>query len=214
MEAIEAIPVRSEKKSKRDGWSDKLCKDRYRSYPFNPEVAARICEEVTKGKTVEKIGQIKGFPPSWQIRAWCRYEQGFKEAMQEARKDRSEYFHDKVIEEAEACKLKSKVGPAKVKIDAYKWAAEKGDPQNYGRKTVVEGNEDRPVRIIVDTGIRRDAIEFDSRSGERIESKGKLHDQSTDRPEGEGEKEGSVPVEPEVLLRDETGSDGERCQKN
>jgi hypothetical protein len=139
---------------------------RYRTWPFNEVVAAKICEEVVKGSTVEEVGSLKGFPPAYMIRYWCRFNPEFKEDMASARKERSEYYHDKLVQIALETNLKSKVAINKLKIDTLKWAAQTGDPAQYGPKQVIEGNPDKPIHFIVDTGIRRQVTVGNTGSGQ------------------------------------------------
>jgi hypothetical protein len=82
---------------------------------------------------------------------WARKHPDFGDALKNAREDRAEYYHDKVIETVEALKEKDDVPVVKEQVAAYKWAAEKGNPNRYGKSTA-EGSVGN-VTIIVDTGI-------------------------------------------------------------
>jgi hypothetical protein len=80
----------------------------------------------------------------------------FDEEIKLARKQRAEYYHDKVIDLAEKITDDDNVAVAKFKADQYRWAAEKGDPASYGNKIEHTGSNVAPS-IIVFTGIDRSA---------------------------------------------------------
>jgi hypothetical protein len=104
---------------------------------------------------------MDGMPPIHILRYWMESHKDFREQYKAAKKFRAEYYADLVAETADQTNKKSQVGPAKVKLSAWKWLAEKGNPEDYGNKTVVEGG--KPIRIMIDTGIRRPEIEVKSK---------------------------------------------------
>lgn len=170
-EGVEAFTDKEKKSIEKNGYTTKVQRPatgmgsgRYKLWPFNPTLSARICYEVQKGHTVEQIGKKKGFPPAYIIKLWTRTNRKFYEEMQQARRERAEYFHDQIIEIANGITKKSEVAVAKTKLSAFKWAAEKGNPEQYGQKQIHEGNPDKPITILIDTGIRRDAIDVSGSS--------------------------------------------------
>jgi len=122
---------------------------------FSQILSDIICDKIVNGgKTITKICNEKGMPDYRSVCYWRRTKPEFKEALHQAKLDRAESYHDKVLEEADTVdetNSKSK----KVKIDALKWAASVGNPSEYSSQTKVVGDKDAPVQIIVDTGIRR-----------------------------------------------------------
>jgi hypothetical protein len=124
-------------------------------YPFNHVTAELICRYITEGKTIIEIGKMEGMPPQHIIFQWKRRHPEFKAQVNEARKDRAEYFADLAIEEAAHAK-EAKVQSDRLRVDTYKWAAEVGDRDTYGRSTKITGDPNAPIGFIIDTGIRRD----------------------------------------------------------
>lgn len=124
-------------------------------WPYSEVTAAHVCQLVTEGNTIADIGLMEGLPPSNVIWAWRRKYKQFDEEMKLARQARAEHYHDKVFEIVKDLN-EGNHKSARVKIDAYKWGAQVGDPQTFGQKTVHEGNPDNPIAIMVDTGIRRE----------------------------------------------------------
>jgi hypothetical protein len=73
-------------------------------------------------------------PESSRIYAWLSLHPEFRIRYEQARKQRADVFHDLVIEEARNAISKDDVPVAKLRIDSYKWAAEKASPDYYGKK--------------------------------------------------------------------------------
>jgi len=107
---------------------------------YSLEIGAAIVDLVRQGNTLVKIGKMKGFPNVSTIYRWGMLHPDFKEKIELARKDRAEYFHDKVIETIEEVSCKEDVPAAKLKVDGYRWAAEKGDKDRYGNSSKIDIN--------------------------------------------------------------------------
>lgn len=124
-------------------------------YPYNQITAELICRFVREGKTLLAISQMEGMPPRHAIFTWkARYPE-FKALVDQAKKDRAEYFADLAIEEAENSK-ESRVQSDRLRTETYKWAAEVGDREQFGRSMKHTGDPAAPLGFIIDTGIRRD----------------------------------------------------------
>jgi len=113
-----------------------------------------ICQKYMEGKTMAEISKLDGVPPKHIIYQWKRKQPDFRKQLIAAKEDRAEYFHDELIDEARSITHKSEAPVAKVKIDALKWAAERGNPKEYG-VIKEEQKAPGPLQIIIDTGIRR-----------------------------------------------------------
>lgn len=123
-------------------------------YRFNLEQGLRICQAIREGKTLMEIADDPTFPSIHVISYWRKMQPQFDEEIKLARKQRAEYYHDKVLELANSIDDDSNVAVAKFKADQYRWAAEKGDPGSYGNKIEHTGSNVAPS-IIVYTGIDR-----------------------------------------------------------
>lgn len=134
-------------------------------WPFAQVTADAICTLVTSGKTITKIGAMQGFPTADVIWKWKREHPEFAAALKEARIARAEYFHDKAIDAAEMAD-KDEVQVARLQVEAYKWGAEVGDRESFGKSTKLTGDANNPVTFLVDTGIRREPIEIPSTTDE------------------------------------------------
>jgi hypothetical protein len=130
-------------------------------YCFNFEMAMRIIDNVRRGHTFAEIADMGDMPPIEIIRYWENMHPVFAESLDIARKDRAEGYHDNIISMANEMMKgtfdKDQVNASKVAIDAYKWAAEKGNPDRYARKTETKHTgEVQPTVININTGIKRE----------------------------------------------------------
>jgi hypothetical protein len=98
-------------------------------------------------------------PPYAIIARWISRLPEFKEMIDEALKHRATLHFEEIIEIADETALNMKgtedeFNAGKLKIDARKFMAEKGDQDKYGTKA--RGGGDVAVQIVIDTGIIRD----------------------------------------------------------
>lgn len=123
-------------------------------YPYSQVTVNNILEKITEGETIRSIGRMEGLPTANVIHQWLREHKDFQAQMREARKARAEHFHDMVFETAKQAKKKT-IQEDRLKVEAFKWGAQVGDPDAYGNKTKVSGDPDAPIAFVIDTGIRR-----------------------------------------------------------
>lgn len=136
--------------------------DTMRKFVFNADIAVWICQEVRMGKTLTEIGDDPRFPPYEVISHWRRMHPLFNDQLKLARRDRAEGYHDKIIDMATrldqngGIMSKEEIASKKIAMDAFKWAAEKNDPDSFGKKQEIkhEGNQ-APATIVISTGIVR-----------------------------------------------------------
>ena len=134
-------------------------------WPYNEVTKNIICQFVMEGKTLKEIGKIKGMPPAHTIYYWIRKYPEFKQELEVAKELRAEHFHDKAIEVAEKSK-KNTILQDKLKVNTYKWAAQVNNPKNFSGKPPEQKENNRPIAIVINTGIERDdvpAIEVDGK---------------------------------------------------
>ncbi len=127
-------------------------------FPYNQVSHDAITLEIMAGRTMLEISKMEGFPTLRAMQGWLIKYEDFRRDMDKAREIRAGYYHDSAIDKAEKVK-KNTVAQTKLQVDTYKWAAEKGDPSRYGNQTKIVGDPDRPVQILVETGIREAVIE-------------------------------------------------------
>jgi len=136
-------------------------------YRFNLETAALICQSIREGKTLKAIGEDTNFPSLQVVHYWRRTNATFDAEIKLARKERAEYYHDKVLDITDSVMDKDEVAVARFKTEQYKWAAEKGDPSSFGNKIEHTGNNTAPAFIVI-TGVPRRKIDIEVESKEVV----------------------------------------------
>lgn len=129
----------------------------HKQWIYNQVTCDHVCDSLVEGETMMDIGKQKGMPNTRMLYRWMASYPEFRKAVKEAKKLRAEYYHDKVIDTADKTTSAKSKGD-RVKISAYKWAAETGSPEEFGTKRREE-TKDPIVMIHIDTGIKRPDIE-------------------------------------------------------
>jgi len=157
-----------------------------KSYAFSQIVADIICQKIIEGDSMTKICEDPNFPSVSIVAKWKKMNDDFATQVRASYQSRADHYHDKVLSEAEKTKTKDDAPAQKVKIDAYKWAAEKGNPEQYGNRTKLIGDPNAPLQLIINTGIDRGPDDLkDVTSTDAIKQ---LEDQDGQTPESEETK--------------------------
>lgn len=123
---------------------------------YSPEVVDSIVQQFIAGVPLYKIAGQDGMPSYTTLLRWVQSREEFREALQAARIARALHFEDAALRSAgepDSPLDKDDVPGQRLKFDAMKWAAEVNNPVVYGRKTIVEGNVDKPLVLVVKTGV-------------------------------------------------------------
>ena len=124
---------------------------------FRQDIADAVCLLVQQGLTFKDVAERLPIRDTTVIFRWRRQYPDFREKLDHARKDAADNFIDKIQTIADAKEIpKEEVPGARLKVDSYKWLAEKANPQKYSPKSVIAADEDNPLQIVIDTGIKRD----------------------------------------------------------
>lgn len=132
-------------------------------YAYSSVIADIICQRIAEGESITKICKDPNMPNYTQLTRWRRIHSDFDEAVVMAMKDRGHYLRDKVVDITDEDLGKNEVPGARLRADIYKWAAEKDNPDTFGSKTKVVGDENAPLRLIIETGVPapRDVVSLD-----------------------------------------------------
>ena len=131
---------------------------------YNLEDAYYVCAKLRSGLSLASIANLQDMPSIETLYSWKKHHPDFALAMKEAREYSAEIYAYKALTTSEGITAedgtilaynKDEVAAAKMKADAYRWMAEKLDPETFGNRTKISGDADQPLTIIVDTGIRR-----------------------------------------------------------
>lgn len=113
-----------------------------------------------QGKSLKECASLLGLSSANAIYHLKAKDERFSNKLDRARASRGFYFEEKVVETAEQTLGESteEVAAARLKVDAFKWAAGVNNPDVHGNKTKILGAT-APTVFIIDTGIRRDGDE-------------------------------------------------------
>tara|TARA_Y100001973_G_C5144398_1_gene304645 strand:+ start:94 stop:654 length:561 start_codon:yes stop_codon:yes gene_type:complete len=124
---------------------------------YRPEMGQAVCVLIREGLTLKQIVDRLPIKSVTTIYHWRRSQSDFKEAFALAKQDAADTYADKVLEVAQLEGIpKEDVPGERLKVESYKWLAEKANPQRYSPKSVIAADEDNPLQILIDTGIGRD----------------------------------------------------------
>lgn len=129
--------------------------DMVSAHVYNHNIGMIVAEAIRSGKTLAQIGQDPSMPSSSQILHWRSRFPEFRKMFEDAFRDRGHAFFDKVVDEANKVGdflTKDEAAAKKIKIDTYKWAAAKSDPDRYGERKP-ELHVSSPSSIIINTGV-------------------------------------------------------------
>lgn len=126
-------------------------------WTYSPMFGDLICGKMLEGRTLSEVCKLQGMPPRATVMRWRSMHPGFDEQVQMAQRMAAEHWHDEVAESVpkEEDIGKEAVPAAKLAFDKRKWLAEKNDPDRYGPRTKVSGDDSQPITVVVDTGIDR-----------------------------------------------------------
>jgi hypothetical protein len=114
---------------------------------------------IRSGKTLKKISEMPGMPPLDVLYLWKNNSEDFKKAVEDAERDRADYFHDKLVDKVEDIQSLSKdeIPAMKLYVDTIKYLAEADNPDKYKPKPGSSEQGGGSVTIQVNTGIDRSA---------------------------------------------------------
>lgn len=123
--------------------------------PINYSIlmADHICALVREGKTLTSICQMPDMPSIHRLYTWVHNNPELKEKLKEAKKDRADAYADLALEIALRTEDKNDVPAAKLKIETLKWAAEKANPETYGKKEESGVKGGPSINITLHTGV-------------------------------------------------------------
>jgi hypothetical protein len=122
----------------------------HRPSEFTQEIADKLCEQITEGKSLRTICKADDMPSIATIFNWHRSQSGFLEQYTRAKEEQADTLSED-IQEIAVKTLKGEYDPqaSRVAIDAYKWTASKLKPKKYGDKIDHTTNgKDLPTPIL------------------------------------------------------------------
>ncbi len=119
-------------------------------FPYTEGLVVDILDEIREGKTVTEIGKLDKMPPAKYIRWMMGKYPEFKAWADAAKQDRAEFFHDK-IEELARLTTNDNARPNTLKLKAYMWLAQVGNPKEFAPKPQEQNKGN--ITFIINTGV-------------------------------------------------------------
>ena len=117
---------------------------------YTIQIAARICELMSEGKSLTEVCALPGMPTRQTIIKWRVAHDEFAKMYREAREAQAEYYVDQILREADR-RSQDRVSAIdkRTKIDTLKWIACKFYPRVYGDRVAQEisGPDGGPIRL-------------------------------------------------------------------
>ena len=131
---------------------------------YTEEVDRKICELVSDGYPLYKIGFVEGMPKYSTVKDWQRDNKTFSSNVARAKENMVDKFAEEIITIAdedpgstERGTDTGKVQHNRLRVDTRKWVAERLMPKKYGNRQIHSGDEDDPIRSIQTVNIVRGA---------------------------------------------------------
>jgi hypothetical protein len=116
---------------------------------YSPDLAAEICRRVSEGETLREVCRTPGMPPESTVRWWYLNDQdGFTARYAHARECQAEAWADEIVAISKECDTEP--NDRRVRIDAKKWLMSKLVPKRFGDRLVHAGDQDAPIRHVLD----------------------------------------------------------------
>lgn len=115
--------------------------------PYTAELAAQVLDLYAGGTSLAKIARLPGMPPVASLYRWHRENEDFRSEISKAKRTRALVAEEKASEIAETAESldKDSVPGARLAFDIHKWGSEVNDPETYGKRTTIQGDQSRPI---------------------------------------------------------------------
>lgn len=122
---------------------------------YSLQKADEICELVRDGHSLAQISKLEGMPEATRMYAWSAIYPEFKLRLAESKKQRADAHFDKVVDLADTAlgAHKDAIPGIKLATDIHKWAAEKLNPDSYGKEKEAVQKGGTSVSITLHTGV-------------------------------------------------------------
>lgn len=124
-------------------------------YKNKRDLCLEIAMEIANGKTFYQLDKLKQFPSTRTVFYWYARDQEFKTLIDEARRVRAEFYHDKLVEVADDVEEEN-ARSSKVKADIFKTLMGANDRERFGQAPKADAGP-VSVNIIFQTGIDRNS---------------------------------------------------------
>jgi hypothetical protein len=126
---------------------------------YNVEIAAFICDRISKGESLKAICSSPGMPDQVVVYGWLGRQPEFAQMYARAREEQADTLADEIaaLADEEPRMVVDDKGVARIdsawvqwqknRVEARKWVAAKLKPKKWGERIQVAGDADNPVKV-------------------------------------------------------------------
>ena len=126
---------------------------------YNIEIAAVICDRISKGESLKAICSSPGMPDQVVVYGWLGRQPEFAQMYARAREEQADTLADEiaaladeqprmVVDDKGVARIDSAwVQWQKNRVEARKWVAAKLKPRKYGDRVELAGDKDNPLQV-------------------------------------------------------------------
>lgn len=126
---------------------------------YTPEIAAIICDRISRGESLKSICNSPGIPDQVVVYGWLGRQPEFAQMYARAREDQADTLADEIaaLADEEPRMVVDDKGVARIdsawvqwqknRVEARKWVAAKLKPKKWGERIQVAGDADSPIKV-------------------------------------------------------------------
>jgi hypothetical protein len=126
---------------------------------YTPEIAAIICDRISRGESLKAICNSPGIPDQVVVYGWLGRQPEFAQMYARAREDQADTLADEIaaLADEEPRMVVDDKGVARIdsawvqwqknRVEARKWVAAKLKPKKWGERIQVAGDADSPLKL-------------------------------------------------------------------
>ena len=118
---------------------------------YSPEIAARICDEISTGMSLVAICLPDDMPARSSVFLWLGQHREFSDSYARAREAAADLLAEEIIGIADQARDKEDAPAIKVRVEARMWVASKLKPRVYGNIAAIQhtGADNGPLQITI-----------------------------------------------------------------
>jgi len=124
--------------------------------PYSKVIGDIMCQEIREGNSITGLCKKAGYPNYSVFSRWRAMDDEFHTQVALAIKDRAETRAEKALEIAAEAETRDGNPDYQLHVNTLKWAAEKDNPERFGKQIKHTGDENAPLVWHINTGIVRE----------------------------------------------------------
>lgn len=111
---------------------------------YSKELAAKICSQITEGKSLRTICRAEEMPSTTTIFNWMGQHEDFLAQYTRAKQEQADALIEDMLDIADD--QDEDTNRSRLRVDTRKWIASKLKPKKYGDKLLHGGDDKNPIK--------------------------------------------------------------------